>query len=192
MPGTFFLPPSSKESGNHQSRHASRYVRHARVVMHVGIANPRLRGKRSMHSWRMHNLHINVSGKRLMWIFYEFLEDSCLCLPIYVSADSVALSQLQDRPCYPLTHLPLVPHICVNELGRQWFRWWVFACSAPSHYLNQCWLVVNWQPFRNNCSEIWIKIQNLSYKKMHFEMSSVKWRAFCQGEMSQELIPKPK
>ena len=43
-----------------------------------------------------------------------------------------------------LTHLPHVPHICVIELGQQWFRWWLVACSAPSHYLNQCWLIVNW------------------------------------------------
>ena len=43
-----------------------------------------------------------------------------------------------------LTHLSLVPHICVNEPGQHWFRWWLVAYSAPSHYLNQCWLIVNW------------------------------------------------
>ena len=36
-----------------------------------------------------------------------------------------------------LTHLLLVPHICVNELGNG---------SAPSHYLNQCWFIVDWTP----------------------------------------------
>ena len=45
-----------------------------------------------------------------------------------------------------LTHLPLVPHICVNDLGHHWFRKWLVACSASSHYLNQCWLIVNWAP----------------------------------------------
>ena len=39
---------------------------HARAVMHVGIANPRWRGKRSRHSWRMRNPTFYVSGKRLM------------------------------------------------------------------------------------------------------------------------------
>ena len=43
-----------------------------------------------------------------------------------------------------LTHLPLVPHICVIELGQHWFRWWLVAYSVPSHYLNQCWVIVNW------------------------------------------------
>ena len=43
-----------------------------------------------------------------------------------------------------LTHLPLVPHICVNELGKHWFRLWLVACPAPSHYPNQCWFIVKW------------------------------------------------
>ena len=47
MPGTFSPPPTSKETAILRSRHASRHVRHARAVMHVGIVNPRRRGKRS-------------------------------------------------------------------------------------------------------------------------------------------------
>ena len=43
-----------------------------------------------------------------------------------------------------LTHLPLVPHICASKLGQHWFRGWLAAYSAPSHYLNQCRLIVNW------------------------------------------------
>ena len=34
--------------------------------MHIGIANPRWRGKRSRHSRRMHNSHFYVTGKRPM------------------------------------------------------------------------------------------------------------------------------
>ena len=26
---------------------------------------------------------------------------------------------------------------------HHWFRWWLVAWSAPSHYLNQCWSIVN-------------------------------------------------
>ena len=44
-------------------KHASRHVRHARTVMHVGIANPRWRGKRSRHSRRMRNPQFYFSGK---------------------------------------------------------------------------------------------------------------------------------
>ena len=39
MPGTFSPPPISKETTSQWSRHASRHVRQARAVMHVGIAN---------------------------------------------------------------------------------------------------------------------------------------------------------
>ena len=44
---------------------------------------------------------------------------------------------------WPLTHLPLVPHICFSESGQHWFRWWLVVYSVPSHYLNQCWVIVN-------------------------------------------------
>ena len=46
-----------------------------------------------------------------------------------------------------LTHLPLVLHICVSELGQHWRR--RDAEETPpkrrrSHYLKQCWFIVNW------------------------------------------------
>ena len=47
------MPPTSKETASLRPWHASRHVRHARAVMHVGIAYPRWRGKRSQHSRRM-------------------------------------------------------------------------------------------------------------------------------------------
>ena len=42
------------------------------------------------------------------------------------------------------THLPLVPLICVSELGYHWLRYWFGACSAPSHYLSQHWIIVQY------------------------------------------------
>ena len=48
MSGTFYPPLTSKETTRLRSRHVSRLVRHASAVMHVGIANPRWRGKRSI------------------------------------------------------------------------------------------------------------------------------------------------
>ena len=47
-------PPTSKETAGWRSRHASRHVRHARAVMHVRIAYPQWRGKRSRNSRRIH------------------------------------------------------------------------------------------------------------------------------------------
>ena len=39
-------------------------------------------------------------------------------------------------------------HRCVSKLYHHWFRYWLVACSAPSHYLNQRWYIVN-QTLRN-------------------------------------------
>ena len=52
-----------------------------------------------------------------------------------------------------------------------WFRWWLVAWSAPSHYLNQCWNTVNWT-LGTNFSEILIEIHTFSFKKINFKMSS--------------------
>ena len=35
-------------------------------------------------------------------------------------------------------------HICVSRQNHHWFRKWLGAWSVPSHYLNQCWNIVNW------------------------------------------------
>ena len=80
---------------------------------------------------------------------------------------------------------PPVPHICVSELGQHWFRWWLGAYSAPSHYLNQCLNIVNWT-LGTNFGEILIKIRTFSFKNIHLKMLSAKWRPFCPGE--DELI----
>ena len=66
IPRTFSPPPISKESARQRSRHASRYVRHARAVMHAGVANPWWRGKHSRHTRRMRNPQFHVFGKRPM------------------------------------------------------------------------------------------------------------------------------
>ena len=55
------------------------------------------------------------------------------------------------------THPHLVSHICVSDLGQHWFRKWLVASSAPRHYLNRCWHIVNWT-LRNKLQ--WNKNQN--------------------------------
>ena len=57
--------------------YASRHMRHARAVMHVGIANPRWRGKRSRHSLRMCNPLLYISGKRPMVYFLSYNKNTC-------------------------------------------------------------------------------------------------------------------
>ena len=64
--GNVSPPPTSREADSWRSRHASRHVRHARAVMHIEIASPRSRGKRSRHSRCMRNTQFYISGKRPM------------------------------------------------------------------------------------------------------------------------------
>ena len=47
-----------------------------------------------------------------------------------------------------LTHWGRVMHICVSNLSHHWFRKWLVDWPVPSHYLTQCWDIVNW-PLRN-------------------------------------------
>ena len=61
MPGTFSPSPTSRQTAGKRSWHASRHVRHARAVMHVGIVNPRWQGNRCMRNPKFY-----VSGKRPM------------------------------------------------------------------------------------------------------------------------------
>ena len=45
-----------------------------------------------------------------------------------------------------------------RQSNHHWFRLWLVAWSAPSHYLNQCWIIINsnhrnklrWNPRRNS------------------------------------------
>ena len=64
--GNVFPPLTSKETASYQSRHAPRHLRHTRAMIHVGIDNPRWRGKRLWHSRRMRNPQFFVPGKRPM------------------------------------------------------------------------------------------------------------------------------
>ena len=68
---------------------------------------------------------------------------SCLRITNYCKDKIVSLRCTFFPTCPVFTHLLLVPHICVRALGQHWFRSWHGAWSAPSHYLNQCWNIVN-------------------------------------------------
>ena len=76
-----------------------------------------------------------------------------------------------------LTHLPLVPHICVSESDQHWFRKWLVAYSAPSHYLNHSWVVVNWSlmnklqwKLNRNYN---IRIQENAFECVVYEMAAI-------------------
>ena len=77
-----------------------------------------------------------------------------------------------------LTHWDRVTHICVSKLTT--------ICSynglLPGQRQALIWanagILLIW-PSQTNFSEILIKIQTFSFKKIHLKMSSTKWRPFC-------------
>ena len=77
-----------------------------------------------------------------------------------------------------LTHLPLVPHICISGSGQH-------ASDnglSPIRHQAIIWTnagLLSIGPLGTNFSEILIKIQNFSFTKMHVKRSSAKWQPFC-------------
>ena len=81
----------------------------------------------------------------------------------------------------------------VMKLGQHLFRWLV-AWSTPCHYLfHQCWLVVNWTPWKNKLLWNSYKNETFSVKKNTFEnvickMSSIFFKNKLLKTMMQTLL----
>ena len=54
-----------------------------------------------------------------------------------------AWSQLKNTHIF-LVYWGRVMHICIRKLGHHWFRQWLVACLATSHYLNLCLHICDW------------------------------------------------
>ena len=68
-------------------------------------------------------------------------------------------------------------NICITKPGHHWFRKWFVTCSVPSHYLNQCWLLV-FEHLKTNLSKILIQIQIFLIENKIVKMSTAKWQPF--------------
>ena len=56
-------------------------------------------------------------------------------------------------------------YICVGDLCHHWHTQWLGACSAPCHYRNHYWLIINWAPrktlHRNDIkNNAWVTVNN--------------------------------
>ena len=79
-----------------------------------------------------------------------------------------------------LIHWARVTHICICKPYHNWFRLWLVAWTAPSHYLNNVGILLT-GAFGINFSEMLIEIQTFSFKEMHLKMLSGKWGPSCLG-----------
>ena len=99
---------------------------------------------------------------------------------------------IPDRPTYEIKYEPSL--VLVNSLRpsdayrrqwitHHWFRQWLVAWSAPSHYLNQYWNIVNsnlwnklqWNLKRNSC----IFIQENAFESVVCETAAILSRPQC-------------
>ena len=107
---------------------------------------------------------VSVRGLRRLWKYRNG-----------VSGNTKTLTEAN----YLFTYPPLVPHLCVNELGQHWFGYLLAVYSAPSHYLKQWWVIVNWTP-RDKLQWNFNQSTNFSCTKMPLKLSSAKrwpmWR----------------
>ena len=81
---------------------------------------------------------------------------------------------------FDLTHLPLVPHICVSGWCQHWFNNGLSPIRRQDIILTNTG-ILSIEHLKTNFSEILIKIQNLSSTKMHLQILSAKWWPFCPG-----------
>ena len=79
-----------------------------------------------------------------------------------------------------LTHWGRVTHICVSELTIIGSDNGLSPGRHQAIIWNNAGLLLI-EPLGTNFSEISIGVQTFSFKKMHLNMSSAKWRRFCLG-----------
>ena len=75
-----------------------------------------------------------------------------------------------------LTHCPRVTYICVSGLDQHGLSQCLVGCSAPSHYLNQYCLIVNW-----TLTMLESKYENYTEDNVYLKISSAKCPSFCLG-----------
>ena len=71
-------------------------------------------------------------------------------------------------------------HICGAKICHHWFRKWLAIWPVTSHFLNHCWLIINWtltDIFQWNFHQI----RTFWLKKMHLFLSSTKGQPSCLG-----------
>ena len=87
-----------------------------------------------------------------------------------------------------ITHWSRVTHMCVSSLtiigsDNGLSPVWLVACPAPSHYLNQCWIIVNWtigNKFQWNLNRNWyIFSQENAFQNVVWKMAAILSRPHC-------------
>ena len=124
-------------------------------------------------------LNLNYDGNMVLEMGTRSVFKICYChviCNIVQGSFCVRVQPIRDN----LTHWGRVTHICVGNL--------IIIGSdnglSPERRQAIIWTnagILSIGPSGTNFNEILIGIQTFSLKKMHFKMSSAKWRPFCLG-----------
>ena len=103
------------------------------------------------------------------------------CFPLDFPLDFVIYLKFIFMKPYPsLTHWGRVMHVCVSNLTITGSD----NGLAPTRRQAITWTsvgILSIGPLGTNFSEMFIEIHTFSFKEIHWEMSSGKWRPFCLG-----------
>ena len=168
---------------------------------------------RCSHSWKFHQNDICVSvymaaisrtkssdAFSLMKKFCIFIKISLKFVPKGPIDNSPALVQIMawrrpgDKPLFEPMLVSLLTHIWVKTLrpndiymcqqtNHRWFRQWLVAWPAPSHYINHCWNIVNWV-LRNKLQwnlnrNSYIFIHENAFENVVWKMAAILCRPQC-------------
>ena len=75
-------------------------------------------------------------------------------------------------------------NVCISELNQHWFRQWLVTWLLTSHYLNQCWLIVNYT-LKN---KLQCKLNQHAFREMHLKMLSVEGSHFAEVSVHCGLV----
>ena len=90
---------------------------------------------------------LNAADQRMRLCSLEDVQDVILesdVIQLILPAHCTVRLSIRESDLLPLIHWGRMTHICVSILDHHWFRWWLVAYSARSHYLNQCWVFLYW------------------------------------------------
>ena len=127
--------------------------------------------------------HLDNRIKWVKSIFYFFLQiygfvqdcgiSSVLTMEILQSGNQISIwteicSLVQGSNISPVNSLRPSDAYMRQWSNQHWFRQWLVACSAPSHYQNQCWNIVN-KTLRNKLQWIFSRNSNIFIQENAFE-----------------------
>ena len=129
-----------------------------------------------------------------IFIIYYHLNDwlytTSFCIVILIFTNFIEITQLHISSIgfFVITLWGRVTHIGVIKLSHDWFRLWLVAWQAPSHYLNQWWNKLNWtlgnifQWNRNQNTTIFI--QENAFENVVWKMTAIMSRPQCDNRIN--------